>query len=131
MLDVVDTPGIDCESFPRYYKQGDGFMIVYAVDNIITFEEAKNHCVNLLKSKQGIDVPIIIIANKWDYEDQRWVISRQQGQDLAAAFNAKYFETSAASSIGITEAFAAMVRMLRETKQPPVPNENNQKCIVF
>ena len=50
--------------------------------------------VSQIREISGADVPMLLIGNKLDREEER-VVSKEQVEALAAGFNVLYFETSA------------------------------------
>ena len=47
-------------------------------------------------------VPMILVGNKCDLEDER-VVGKDQGQNLARTFNCAFLETSAKAKINVNE----------------------------
>ena len=56
----------------------------------------------------------IIIGNKCDVPPENREVSREQGEELAAKYGVKFFETSAKSNIGVTEAFESITKHVVE-----------------
>ena len=50
----------------------------------------------------------IIIGNKCDVAPENREVTREQGEELAAQYGVKFFETSAKTNIGVVEAFEAI-----------------------
>ena len=49
-----------------------------------------------------LQVPMILVGNKCDLEDER-VVGKDQGQNLARSWNSSFLETSAKSKINVNE----------------------------
>jgi len=49
-----------------------------------------------------VQVPMILVGNKCDLEDER-VVGKDQGQGLARQWNSAFLETSAKSKINVNE----------------------------
>jgi GTPase SAR1 family protein len=47
-------------------------------------------------------VPMILVGNKCDLEDER-VVGKDQGQTLARQFNSAFLETSAKAKVNVNE----------------------------
>jgi len=57
------------------------------------------------------NIPIVLVGNKCDLADQR-VITKEQGEYLAAKFNCKFIEASAKTKINVDEIFQTLVRLI-------------------
>jgi len=121
MLDILDTAGQEEFSALRhqYMRQGQGFLIVYAVTDKPSFEEVNTFHQEVYRVKEDENrgnhkIPIIIVGNKCDLEHQR-VITTDQGQELARSFGCNFFETSANTRVGVEEVYFNLVRKIRES----------------
>jgi GTPase SAR1 family protein len=94
-------------------RQGKGFIIVYAIDDRASFEEVEVFHRDLTRTKGTSNVPVVICGNKCDLEDKR-VVSKTEGEELAAKLQATFFETSALANINIENAFRALVKETRK-----------------
>ncbi|PIO62291.1 Ras family protein, partial [Teladorsagia circumcincta] len=56
-------------------------------------------------------VPMILVGNKCDLEDER-VVGKDQGQNLARQFGSAYLETSAKAKINVNEVFYDLIRQI-------------------
>lgn len=123
---VVDTAGNDVFRRMRdqYIKNGDGFLLVYSITDrssstaIASFHEqivaAKGE-----KDKIIPQIPIILVGNKSDLDDEREV-SYQDGKKIAATLCCSFFETSAKNDIGVDEVFANLAKQMRESRADSV-----------
>ena len=111
LLDVVDTAGQEQYSAFRnlYTIPGQGFLCVYAITSHISFDEITTFREQILRVKDVDQVPMILVGNKCDLEEERDVTTAE-GQDLAKTFGCPFFETSAKSSATVEEAFFEAVR---------------------
>ncbi|OHS93325.1 Ras-like protein rasD [Tritrichomonas foetus] len=118
-LDILDTAGQDDFAPMRtsYMRQGKGFIIVYAIDDRASFEEVEVFHRDLTRVKGSSNVPVVICGNKCDLEDKR-VVSKAEGEELATKLNATFFETSALANIHIEDSFSALVKEIRKQQQP-------------
>jgi small GTP-binding protein len=114
-LDILDTAGQDDFAPMRtsYMRQGKGFIIVYAIDDRASFEEVEVFHRDLTRTKGTSNVPVVVCGNKCDLEDKR-VVSKTEGEELAAKLQATFFETSALANINIENAFRALVKETRK-----------------
>ncbi|CAG8608542.1 31157_t:CDS:2, partial [Racocetra persica] len=69
-------------------------------------------------------VSVILIGNKCD--DDKKVVSKEQGQALANEFGIKFLETSARSGINVDEAFNTLVRDIKKVLIDPYQLEQEQ-----
>nr|XP_061803451.1 ras-related protein Rap-1A isoform X3 [Nerophis lumbriciformis] len=69
-------------------------------------------------------VPMILVGNKCDLEDER-VVGKEQGQNLARQWsNCAFLETSAKSKINVNEIFYDLVRQInRKTPMEKKPKK--------
>jgi small GTP-binding protein len=118
-LDILDTAGQDDFAPMRtsYMRQGKGFIIVYAIDDRASFEEVEVFHRDLTRTKGTSNVPVVICGNKCDLEDKR-VVSKAEGEELAAKLTSTFFETSALANINIENAFKALVKETRKQSAP-------------
>ncbi|GFS52619.1 GTP-binding protein Rit2 [Nephila pilipes] len=115
---VADTPA--STFFPRELNvqiiRGKGFLVVFAVDNAESFQEA-NRLLNLIQSIRGDSVPIILVGNKADLEERQ--VASQEAQELANEYsNCKYIEASARTSYNVQEAFLCLFELGHFLKTP-------------
>merc|ERR1712177_133730 len=97
MLEIIDTAGTEQFSAMRdlYMKNGDGFVLVYSITPQSTFNDLQDLREQILRVKDTDDVPMVLVGNKCDLEDER-VVGKDQGLNLARQFsNCAFMETSA------------------------------------
>ena len=68
---------------------------------------------DILRLKDEDKVPMILVGNKCDLEEDRQV-SWAEGEELASLFGCSMFETSAKDCINIEESFSDLVRETRK-----------------
>ncbi len=76
------------------------------------------------------DVPMVLVGNKCDLQDQR-VISRDQGEGLARKFNnCAYLEASAKTKVNVEQIFFDLVRQInrKEKTSGGGGGEKKKKC---
>lgn len=115
-VEIVDTAGQ--EEFTSFLDSslatGDAFMLLYAINSLSSWNDLKS-----LRSKiyQETDkkVPMIVIGNKRDLEDERIVLP-EDPEDYAASINVPYIETSAKTGFNVRDAFQLMLRQIDATQ---------------
>eukprot|EP00736_Rhodelphis_marinus_P008771 Rmarinus@m.24981 len=116
LLDVLDTAGQEEYSAMRdqYMRTGQGFALVYDTTSSASFEDLESFRNQICRSKDTDEVPMIIVGNKCDLEDERQVTS-DTGEEFAKQFKfCKFIETSARSGKNVTELFNELVRSIDE-----------------
>lgn len=119
MLEILDTAGTEQFTAMRdlYMKNGQGFVLVYSITAQSTFNDLQDLREQILRVKDTEDVPMILVGNKCDLEDER-VVGKDQGVNLAKNFNCAFLESSAKAKINVNEIFYDLVRQINR-KSPP------------
>ncbi|XP_078521336.1 dexamethasone-induced Ras-related protein 1 [Lissotriton helveticus] len=121
-LDILDTSGN--HPFPAMRRlsilTGDVFILVFSLDNRDSFEEVQRLKQQIIetksclknKTKENVDVPLVICGNKGDREFYREV--QQHEIDLLVGDkNCAYFEISAKKNSQLDEMFQALFTMAK------------------
>lgn len=112
-LQIWDTAGQ--ERFrtitTAYYRGAMGIMLVYDITNDKSFENIKNWIRNI-EEHASSDVEKMVLGNKCDMEDRR-LVSKERGTQLATEYGIKFMETSAKASINVEEAFFTLARDIK------------------
>jgi len=86
-----------------YMKNGQGFVLVYSITSQATFNDLVDIKDQIMRVKDiGDDIPMVLVANKSDLEDER-VVGKHQGESLARSFGCTFLETSAKLEINVNE----------------------------
>lgn len=126
MLDILDTAGQEEYSAMKeqYIRNGEGFLLVYAVSSYESFAEIEIIYQTICKVKDRKNTPIAIIGNKCDVHQNERQVSYQQGLELAMKIakshrsdnkmsNVLFMETSAKSNNNVASAFLDVVKLIR------------------
>lgn len=115
VLDILDTAGQEEYSAMReqYMRTGEGFLLVYSITSETSFEELMTYYQQIQRVKDSDYVPIMIVGNKSDLEDERQV-SYEDGMNLAKQLNSPFMETSAKQAINVEDAFYTLARIVRD-----------------
>lgn len=125
ILDVLDTAGQEEFSAMReqYMRKGDGFLLVYSVTDVQSYENIQNFHTQILRVKDRESYPMLLVANKIDLVHLRKV-TEENGREIAAQLKISYLETSAKDPpLNVDAAFHEVVRIIRN--QPP--NRDDKK----
>eukprot|EP00007_Cunea_sp_BSH-02190019_P006384 CAMPEP_0174236994 /NCGR_PEP_ID=MMETSP0417-20130205/6375_1 /TAXON_ID=242541 /ORGANISM="Mayorella sp, Strain BSH-02190019" /LENGTH=190 /DNA_ID=CAMNT_0015315699 /DNA_START=102 /DNA_END=674 /DNA_ORIENTATION=- len=115
LLDILDTAGQEEYSAMRdqYMRTGEGFLCVFAITSRSSFEEIDVFREQILRVKDEDDVPMVLVGNKCDLQEERQVTSAE-GQEKAKSFNCPFFESSAKTRVNVEESFYQLVREIRQ-----------------
>jgi small GTP-binding protein len=117
---IFDITGSD--DFPAMRQlainSAETFVIVYAVNDRKSFEDAKKVKMEILKTKGRGDVPILLVANKCDVDQENHVVSSEEGRMLAKHWGCHFTETSAKISKNVDSLFTEPMNKILEQKYP-------------
>merc|ERR1712048_569367 len=129
MLEILDTAGTEQFTAMRdlYMKSGQGFVLVYSITATSTFNDLYEIRDQILRVKDSEDVPIILVGNKCDLEEEREV-GRDQGALLARSWgNCSFLETSAKAKVNVNEIFIDLVRQINKKNPAPGKKDTRKK----
>jgi len=127
MLEILDTAGTEQFTAMRdlYMKNGQGFVLVFSIIALSTFNDLADLREQILRVKDCDDVPMVLVGNKCDLQDQR-VIPTEQGEELARKFGGcGFLEASAKNRINVEQIFYDLIRQIN--RKNPQPNKNPKK----
>ena len=134
MLEILDSAGTEQFSAMRdlYMKNGQGFALVYSITSQSTFKDLARLRYQILVVKDAYFVPMVLVGNKCDLENEREV-SRDQGQNLARQWgNITFMESSAKSRINISEIFHDLVRQINAHQPKKVDkSRRRRRCLLL
>ena len=106
-------------------QMADGFFMVFAVDNRKSFERIVTW-IKYIEDYVNLEEKVIfIIGNKSDVKQEEREITKEEAENLAKGYQAKYLETSAYTREGINDAFEKMFTDIYEMKKPSNNKNNN------
>jgi len=138
-LNILDTAGQEEFSSLRdqWIREGKGFLIVYSVSTLSSFEECETLREQILRNKEDEDdkICIVLAANKCDLPPPQRQVTKEQGEKLAQQWNVPFFEVSAKNQINNVECFYEIIRELRKIQTNVKPREKEKTpsscCLVL
>lgn len=77
-----------------YMKTGQGFLLVFSITSASSVEEMSNLRDEIIRIKDDENVPMVIVGNKADLEENR-AVPRAKGFAISQRWSAPYYEASA------------------------------------
>ncbi|KAL2757767.1 hypothetical protein ACRALDRAFT_2040130 [Sodiomyces alcalophilus JCM 7366] len=113
VLEILDTAGTEQFVAMRdlYMKSGQGFILVFSITSSSSMNEIERLREEITRIKDDENVPIVIVGNKSDLEDQRSV-PRQRAFACSQLWDAPYYETSARTRTNVHNVFMDISRQL-------------------
>ncbi|EED17496.1 RAS small monomeric GTPase (Rsr1), putative [Talaromyces stipitatus ATCC 10500] len=114
ILEILDTAGTEQFTAMRelYMKQGQGFLLVFSITSMSSLHELSEIREQIIRIKDDTKVPIVIVGNKSDLEEDR-AVSRARAFALSQSWgNAPYYETSARRRANVNEVFIDLCRQI-------------------
>ncbi|TKX20782.1 Ras-related protein RSR1 [Elsinoe australis] len=114
VLEILDTAGTEQFTAMReiYMKSGQGFLLVFSITSMSSLNELNELREQLVNLKDDPNVPIVLVGNKSDLEDDRQV-SRARAFAVSQQWgNTPYYETSARRRANVNEVFIDVCRQI-------------------
>eukprot|EP00005_Dracoamoeba_jomungandri_P001091 CAMPEP_0174257392 /NCGR_PEP_ID=MMETSP0439-20130205/6538_1 /TAXON_ID=0 /ORGANISM="Stereomyxa ramosa, Strain Chinc5" /LENGTH=189 /DNA_ID=CAMNT_0015340459 /DNA_START=38 /DNA_END=607 /DNA_ORIENTATION=- len=117
VLEIFDTAadgGKYSGMMEHHLKNGEGFVLVYSVIASSSFKDAEEGgWRGRLQKAKGTEeeVPMVVVGNKKDLEDQREV-SSSQGEDLAKRLGCPFLESSAKTRFNVDRVFFTLLPLI-------------------
>ncbi|KAK4973793.1 Ras-related protein rsr1 [Elasticomyces elasticus] len=115
MLEIMDTAGTEQFTSMRefYMRDAHGFLLVFSITSMSSLHELAELREQIVQIKGGDpNVPIVLVGNKSDLEEDR-VVSRSKAFQVSQAWgNVPYYETSARRKQNVTEVFVDVCRQI-------------------
>ena len=94
----------------QYYQKADGILLVFDIANELSFNKIKNYYIEKIKEKCKMGIPIILLGNKTDLENERQV-SQEEAIDLSIKEEYIYKESSCIKNENVADAFETIIEM--------------------
>ena len=93
-------------------KTGQGFLLVFSITSLSSFTELHELRDQIVRIKDDPLIPLVIVGNKSDLEEDR-AVSRSRAFQVSQSWNnAHYYETSARRRNNVDEAFVDLCRQI-------------------
>ncbi|KAJ5689540.1 hypothetical protein N7462_003932 [Penicillium macrosclerotiorum] len=126
----LDTAGTEQFTAMRelYMKQGQGFLLVFSITSMSSLNELSELREQIIRIKDDENVPLVIVGNKSDLEEDR-AVPRARAFGLSQSWgNAPYYETSARRRANVNEVFIDLCRqIIRKDLQGSSGNDSSRK----
>lgn len=129
LLEIHDTDESEKYSPLResFIREGVGFILMYSIDSKDSFEKIKilkDHICSKIKDYDHI--PIVIVGNKCDLEEERKV-DIYEASELARLWKVHFFESSSKKGIIIEEPIYQLISELKSKLVITVEDKEKEK----
>jgi len=132
LLDILDTAGQEefASMQDQWIREGKGFLLVYTITSMQSFEEMKQFHKNILRTKDMERVPLVIAGNKCDLKDTKdpKQVPTATAEALANEWECPFFETSAKEKINNEKCFYEVVKQIRKFEKEDAPAPEGTGC---
>ncbi|KAF2103733.1 putative ras small monomeric GTPase [Rhizodiscina lignyota] len=114
VLEILDTAGTEQFTAMRelYMKTGQGFLLVFSITSLSSLHELEELRAQIIRIKDDERVPIVLVGNKCDLEEDRSV-SRVRAFGVSQSWgNVPYYETSARRRQNVDDVFKDLCRQI-------------------
>lgn len=127
VLEILDTAGTEQFASMRdlYIKNGQGFVIVYSITSLQTFQDIRTMKDQIIRVKGVEKIPMLLVGNKNDLQHQREVPS-SEGHSLSQYWGCPFLEASAKNTQNVNEVFIEIVREMNTS-----PTKERKGCCVI
>ncbi|KAL2109508.1 hypothetical protein VUR80DRAFT_2350 [Thermomyces stellatus] len=130
VLEILDTAGTEQFVAMRdlYMKTGQGFLLVFSITSSSSLGELAQLRDEIIRIKDDENVPIVIVGNKADLEDQR-AVPRARAFAISQQWGAPYYEASARTRRNVNEVFIDLCRQMlrRDDLSDDMYGDDNDK----
>jgi small GTP-binding protein len=112
----------------NYYRNADCCLLVYDITDKNSFEEIKNFFNEKVKEKCKENIPIILLGNKTDLENQRQV-QPEDGANFCTENGYIFMETSCLKNRNVADAFETLIELANRDALTRKGTAKNEKKI--
>jgi Ras-related protein Rap-1B len=115
LFDIMDTAGVyygtELSDSPIIAAQG--FIVMFSIVDQRSYDEAGKIIDQVLRLKDAVKFPIILVGNKSDLEEQR-IITYANAYAFASSKGCKYIECSAIKNVSVNHVFEQIARLINQ-----------------
>lgn len=129
ILEILDTAGTEQFTAMRelYMKSGQGFLLVFSITSMSSLKELNELREQLVNLKDDPNVPIVLVGNKSDLEQDRQV-SRADAFAVSQAWGSvPYYEASARRRANVNEVFVDVCRQIIAAQDSRAKNGDDRR----
>lgn len=108
-------------------KTGQGFLLVFSITSQSSLYELNELREQIRRIKEDDNVPMVLVGNKSDLEDDRQVARPRAFKISQAWGNVPYYETSARRRANVDEVFVDLCRQIMHKDQRNEHAEDRRK----
>ena len=113
IMDIAGHERFRPSDIKNYYKRANGFIVIYDVTNLQTYENVKMW-ISQIREEANPNVVIYLVGNKSDAPEKERIVKTEDGQKIADEFNLTFFETSAKDGKNVNETFECLAEKIDE-----------------
>uniref|UniRef100_A0AC35TZ42 Small monomeric GTPase n=1 Tax=Rhabditophanes sp. KR3021 TaxID=114890 RepID=A0AC35TZ42_9BILA len=131
LLDILDTAGQEEYSAMRdqYMRAGDGFLLVFAVNEQKSFENIASFREQIMRCKDSDDVPMVMVCNKCDLQSR--TVDSKSVQEASRSYGMPVVEASAKTGTAVDQAFHTLVMEVRKRRNIKPNKKKNKSCNIL
>ena len=116
-VEILDTAGEEDyqNMMDMWISFGDGFLLVFAINDKESFNLMKSKHDRILRGKHGVKYPTLLVGNKQDLENERQV-NYSEAKEMADKWGIEYIETSAKTNFNCKEVFEMLAQEIVQKK---------------
>ena len=124
LLEILDTAGQDDyqSMIETWINFGSGFLLVYSIDDVESFVEAKKKYEKLVRIKGREPFSCILVGNKCDLGKDLRKVSKKEAEEFAKSKGIPFMEASALTTINVKESFKKVTHDLLALTQKKEKN---------
>lgn len=126
-VQIMDTAGMEVFRAinTSYYRSANCCLLVYDITDKTSFEDCKTYFNPKIKEFCNKDIPVILLGNKTDLENDRKV-KPEDGANFALKNNYIFMETSCLKNTNVADAFEALIELTNRELMKKDKNKNDE-----
>lgn len=129
-VEIIDTAGESAYQYKidTWINEAEGFILVFAINDVASYEHCQKTHDHILKNKNGKRAPIMLLGNKSDLQKDQRKIEYFAAKGLAESWGAEYVETSAKGDYNVKEVFVKISDMVLNAQSINALMPRKKKC---